>query len=286
MEIVRILNNNVVEVKKESGNHVIVIGNGIGFRKHKGDFVKQTDVDKVFILTNKQLFPTVENLLLTVPTHLIESCNLIVNYGREILGDQINQNIIITLTDHLNHAINKARDGFTTPNPLNWDIKKFYPEEYEVGKYALDIVKKNHFVSLPEDEAGFIAMHFVAAIGDSKEPYTVIKVTEIMKAILNIVKAESEVELDEESLAYTRFIRHIQFLAIRALESATYSERFDDEISVLLKQKYENEYVIAEKIAATILIDYNIHISSSEKLYMTMHLASLLGKRGANYESS
>jgi beta-glucoside operon transcriptional antiterminator len=277
MEIVRILNNNVVEAKKESGNHVIIIGNGIGFRKHKGDSVDQTDIDKVFILTNKKLFPTVENLLLTVPTDLIESCNLIVNYGKKILGEKINQNIIITLADHLNHATKNARDGFTTPNPLNWDIKRFYPDEYRVGKYALTVIERNQFISLPEDEAGFIAMHFVdATIMNEKKFTNVSTVTNIIKTILNIVNQESKVVLDEDSLIFTRFLRHIQFMAVRAVEGVTVTDEFDKEISNLIKQKYKNEYLIAQKIAKTILQKYNIEILNSEIMYMTMHLARLL----------
>ena len=55
-------------------------------------------------------------------------------------------------------------------NELSWEMKKFYNAEFQVGLKALDIVKQELDVELPEDEAGFIAMHLVnAQMGASDE---------------------------------------------------------------------------------------------------------------------
>lgn len=48
-------------------------------------------------------------------------------------------------------------------NNLLWDIKRFYPKEFMAGKEALNIIKQQFGIQLPEDEADFIIMHIVEA---------------------------------------------------------------------------------------------------------------------------
>lgn len=65
-----------------------------------------------------------------------------------------------------------------------------------------------------EDEAGFIALHFVNAeynttINDTFE------MTNMIQKILELVRLEMGIEFDEESLHYERFITHLKFLVQR-----------------------------------------------------------------------
>ncbi|GEL15890.1 PRD domain-containing protein [Pediococcus cellicola] len=275
MRITKILNNNVIEAKDESSNQVIVIGRGIGHDRKRGDNISQNEVEEMFIMTNKKLFPTVKNLLTTVSTDLIETSNKIVNYGQQKLGHKINQNIIITLTDHLNYAVRRTRDGFNTPNPLNRDIKKFYPVEYEIGEYARKVVKKYQFTDLSEDEAGFVAMHFVDASIGGKEHHNVAKITKIVELTLSVVDRYI-VKPELNSLSYSRFIRHIQYLAIRLLDNVETEVEIDGEIKDLVFKKYPQELKIAQSIKVILHEKFNLTIGNSELMYITMHLVRLL----------
>ena len=38
-------------------------------------------------------------------------------------------------------------------NPLIWEIKKFYPKEFEIGLKALEFIESETGKKLPEDEA-------------------------------------------------------------------------------------------------------------------------------------
>ena len=49
----------------------------------------------------------------------------------------------------------------------------------------------------------------------------------MIQDILNIVQECCECRFDEESLAYSRFVRHLQFLAKNLLEKRSKSERDD-----------------------------------------------------------
>ena len=44
-----------------------------------------------------------------------------------------------------------------------WEIRRFYSREYQIGQYALQMIRERLQVDLPEDEAGFIALHFINA---------------------------------------------------------------------------------------------------------------------------
>ena len=68
------------------------------------------------------------------------------------------------MVDHIYTAVVRAKDNILVKNALLWDIQRFYKEEYQIGKKALEIIEKKTGVLLPNDEAGFIA---VQSYGDT-----------------------------------------------------------------------------------------------------------------------
>ena len=53
------------------------------------------------------------------------------------------------------------------PNPLLTEVRVFYPIEFAVGKYALELIHNELGVVLSDDEAASIALHLVNAEFDS-----------------------------------------------------------------------------------------------------------------------
>ena len=79
--------------------------------------------------------------------------------------------VYISLIDHVHTSIVRFLDGVTVKNVLLWDIRRFYKDEYQIGLWALNLVEEKCKVRLPEDEAGFIALHLAMehiAIGTSR----------------------------------------------------------------------------------------------------------------------
>lgn len=64
--------------------------------------------------------------------------------------------IYITLTDHLNFAITRFKKGIEVENALLWEIKRFYQKEFEAGKEALEIIKKELGIELSEVRQDFL----------------------------------------------------------------------------------------------------------------------------------
>lgn len=162
MKIKKIINNNVVATLDDFDNELVVMGRGIGFQKHEGDLVDKSKVEKYFAMSNVNA-SQFEKLVKEIPYETIKTADEIITYAKQQLKRELNKNIYITVTDHLNFAIERHKKNIKFQNDLLWEIKRFYQKEYQIGCQALEIIKEQLGVDLSEDEAGFFALHIVNA---------------------------------------------------------------------------------------------------------------------------
>ncbi len=273
----KILNNNVVISQDDRGKEIIIMGRGIAFNKKIGDHVSESVVDKVFILEDKENRNKLEELLSDIPVEYMSISDEIIAHAKIELGKRINEGIYITLSDHVYTAIIRAREGILVKNALLWDIKRFYQDEFIIGKWAIDHISRKLNVILPEDEAGFIALHFVNAEMD-EDLSTIYQLTEIMQEIMNIIKYFFQVKFNEESVYYYRFITHLKFFAQRLLSKEVFAGT-DDGLLLLIKTKYHNSYACVEKIAQYLRKTYFYNVTDEEKLYLTIHIERIISKQ-------
>ena len=66
-------------------------------------------------------------------------------------------------------------------------------------------------VELSEDEAGFIAFHFVNSQQGNEDMQVTMTATTMVRDILSIISKFFGIVFDEESLNYQRIITHLQF---------------------------------------------------------------------------
>ena len=128
-----------------------------------------------------------------------------------------------------------------------WEIKRFYNHEFLIGKEALTIIKKRLDIMLSEDEAASIALHIVNAQLNSRDMNDTLDITKMIQNILNIVKFHFNIELDEYSLHYERFITHLKFFAQRIL-SGKVVKSDDANFCEMIKEQYKDAYLCAEKV--------------------------------------
>lgn len=216
MEISKVLNNNVAVVI-ENNEEKIVMGRGICFKKKTGDTIEPETIDKVFYLHNQEVLSRFKELVVDIPLEYLEIGEEIMDEARLNLGKALNDNIYISMVDHIYTAVVRAKDDILVKNALLWDIQRFYKEEYQIGKKALEIIEKKTGVLLPNDEAGFIALHIVNGQLD-EDVHDMYEITKIMQEIENIVRYHFKIEFNEESAYYYRFITHLKFFAQRLVE--------------------------------------------------------------------
>ncbi|MBY4602947.1 MULTISPECIES: transcriptional antiterminator LicT [Bacillus] len=270
MKIAKVINNNVISVVNEQGKELVIMGRGLAFQKKSGDDVDEARIEKVFTLDNKDVSEKFKTLLYDIPIECMEVSEEIISYAKLQLGKKLNDSIYVSLTDHINFAIQRNQKGLDIKNALLWETKRLYKDEFEIGKEALHMVKNKTGVSLPEDEAGFIALHIVNAELNEEMP-NIINITKVMQEILSIVKYHFKIEFNEESLHYYRFVTHLKFFAQR-LFNGTYMESQDDFLLDTVKGKYHRAYECTKKIQTYIEREYDHKLTSDELLYLTIHI--------------
>jgi transcriptional antiterminator, bglG len=269
MQIIKVINNNVISSEDDKGKEIVVMGKGIGFGKKAGEEIDETKIEKVFSLPDESTSQFMQ-VVKDMPYEYIRTAELVIAYARETLGYHLSKNIYVTLTDHLGYAIERKRQGIVVANELSWEMKKFYNAEFQVGLKALDIVKQELDVELPEDEAGFIAMHLVnAQMGGQMNQSR--NMPAMIKDILNIVRYTFQVELDEKSLSYERFVTHLRFFVQRVI-SREDSERNDEEFDQLITDRFPHSYECAQKIKSYMKKKLDYEVSDVEISYLAVHI--------------
>ena len=268
--IEKVINNNIISAYEKSGAEVIVMGRGIGFKKKQGEVVPAEQISKIFRIKSRTLTEQFKELLANMPLERVRISDEIISHAKDHLKLKLNQSIYVTLTDHINFAIERVSQGIEPQNALLWEIKRFYPQEFQLGIYALELIHDRLGILLPEDEAGFIALHFVNAEYGT-DIRDAVKFPDQMQAIVDIVERELGILLDESSLHYERFMTHIKFLIQRIYrKELLFSE--DRELSLLMQRKYPREYQCSVKVAEYIMQATGSRLSEEEIMYLSVHI--------------
>lgn len=276
MKIDKIFNNNAVMVKEDNGRDSVIIGCGLAFRKKVGDEVDKSLIEKTFILKEKDTLEKFKMILEHIPTEQISLCYDIVEYAKNMLNCELNDYIYVTLTDHISYTLKLFDEGIERPNILIWEIKKFYPKEYNIGLKALEFIESELGKKINEEEAGNIALHLITAQINGKSDKTDIaySMTKKIQDILNIVKYTYDIELDEQSLNYERFITHLRFFFKRLNNKTQYRNENEDFLLQQVKEKYKDAYKCMLKIEKYL----NIELSYEEQLYLTLHIKRIVNR--------
>lgn len=280
MRIDRVINNNVVSAVEENGTEVVVMGKGVGFQMRHGMTIPEEQIEKVFRLDNPSSMDQFKNLVASLPPERLQISTEVIQYAKGVLNKKLSPNIYLTLTDHINFAIERFQDHMLFGNPLLREVRAFYKEEYMIGTFALDLIERRLGIAFPVDEAASIALHIVNAEYNTKMRDT-IDITRIIQDVLDLVREYFQMELDETSLSYERLITHLRFLAQRIYTSET----IDDDTGVsefpgMIEQIYPEEYQCSRTVKEYIEKTYGHQVSEEEVAYLAVHLKRVRTQKG------
>lgn len=273
MKVTRIINNNVVAAVDDYNHELVLMGSGIGFKKKIGDLVDPDSVEKQFARFDEQQTLNFQRLAQEVPYEYMHMTNEIVAYAQISLNKELNEELYISLMDHLNFAISRTKQGIYLPNSMLWEIKHYYNHEYRIGMEAISIVKNHSGITLPADEAGFIAMHILNAEMELDMDRTRM-MTKIIQDVLNIVKYHFNIQIDEESLDYERFVTHLKFFIQRAMHEKE-SRIWEKSLMDMIRIQYMDAYECAGKVASYIEKTTPYAVQEEEMVYLTVHIQRL-----------
>lgn len=272
--ITRVIGNNFVCSNDAKGEEIILRGLGIGFHKQPGDLIPPQKIEKIYALPDEEGGGKLQQLLRDIPEQHVAVSAEIIEASEAALGRSLSKNIFITLTDHISFAIERFHKNIRYPNSLLWEIRNFYAEEFALGKRALDIIDARLGVRLPDDEAGFIALHIVNAelesgMGD------MVHITEFIRETLLVVEQYYGVHPDEGSVNYGRFITHLKFLGQRIFRKKTLASDKDGFWGEMIQSRYRQDYLCAQQIGTRVREQFGLTLSTEELVFLTIHLHRL-----------
>lgn len=276
MRITKVINNNIVISEDDSHREVVLMGRGLGFQKHKGDEIKEDQIEKVYAMKDHGMTNRFQQMVANIPIERLKVCNRIIQYAKDTLQKNINDNIYISLTDHINFAIERVEMGVPFQNPFLWEIKKFYYQEYLVGKAAINMIERELKVTLPQDEAAFIALHIVNAELDL-DMTEMVSMTKLVNEILEIVDECFPDQIDKDSVFYERFITHLKFFSQRVFIGKEV-ESDDTEFQDIIRRKYQECIECVEKIKNHVKEVCNHTVTDEEMMYLTVHIKRVITK--------
>lgn len=198
----------------------------------------------------------------------------IISFAREKLQKKLKDTAFLAMADHIHGVLLRLEDDIYLKNFLMWDIKRFLPTEFEVGRYAKQLLSAYVSKELPDDEAAFMALTLVNAELENGDG-AARDLTMMMEEIMTIVKYSLEISLDEKDIYLERFMTHLKFFCERVLTDSGHRDLEDNEMFDLLKCKYPLAYETTRKIAEFLKQTRNYQTSEDEQLYLTIHLSRM-----------
>lgn len=273
MRITKTLNNNIVIASDSQGREVVLMGKGIGFGCKQGMPPDMRLVEKQFFgLSSGAHIQQLAELLDRIPLEHLSIGMQIVEHVQEKIKKPLNETLVLMVSDHISFAIERHKKGLDLNNALLWEIKKFYPDEYQLGLDALDIVQREAGIRLREDEAGFLAMHIVNAqygSGDSLAQ----DLLQVIQDVVNLVRYTYGMELDENSLDYIRFVTHLKFFFSRILAKETYAG--NEDLYSIVSVMYPKAAACVRKISGYLRQKLDYSLGLEEEGYLIIHVEKL-----------
>ena len=277
VKIIRVLNTNAVVSVDSQGRELIMTCPGIGFKKRKGENIDQSLVYKTYHLENKEESKRLQEVVKEISEEYLGIADRVVKEAKKEKLE-IRDSLYVTLTDHINSAVARYREGIALKNMMKIDIRKFYPKEYQVGMHAIEWIKEQTGEDLGDDEAAFIAMHIVSAELNAQNIIDVNQITELINTVLQIVRIHFKIDLNEESISYERFLTHLKFFAARVFDHMEYEDTMQEIYKVMVEQN-KNAFSGVKKIAEYIKKQYNYKLTIDEQLYLLIHIKRILDEQ-------
>lgn len=272
MRIEKVLNNNVVISLDASGKDVIVMGSGIAFQKKRGDIIDQKKIERIFTQNDSDLASKIQSALKDIPIEYLEFTEQMIHYAQNELDTKFNDNLYLSLMDHIYFTIKRYHENMLIQNRLLFETKLMYPEEFRVGNEIVQKMNKMFNVDLPEDEAAFIALHFVNANLGTDNPSSKTQ-DKIVQDMLTIIKNYFKLSINSDTLQYVRLVTHLKFFAQRITQKKMQATSGGDvQLFSVVKERYSISYECVQRISQYLQIEYGYSISDEEKLYLTIHI--------------
>lgn len=270
MRAIKKINNNVAICTDNNNKELVAFGKGIGFPKMPYEISDLSLISMTFYRIDSKFY----NLIGEIPENVFEVSAIIVQEAQNILKCNLNPNLVVSLSDHINFAILRMRKYKKMQMLFSYDVEQLYPKETELGRYALKLIKERLYVKLPDSEITSIAMHFVNA-EEEKEPEEGADTEELILEVASKIEEFFSVTIDRNDFNYNRFAMHLRYY-LKRIKSK--NQFVDDNVSIVqaMKEKNPRVYECAYMIGNFIDERLNSESTEDEILYLMIHIYRII----------
>lgn len=273
MIIKKVINNNIV-TSMDEGIEVVVSGRGLGFGHREGDVIDEKKIEKIYRIEDGEQLRRFKDLLAKLPLENLEIAEEIISLAKKELRTELNENIHITLTDHINFALERYDKGMMFENALLFEVKAFYPKEYRIGEKAVELIKKTNGKDLGKDEAASIALHIVSAELNEKTSMA-FTVTQSVKRIFELLEEDFDRQIPGNSDKLDDLIPIFKHLIYRIILREQY-DGDDKALYEFTEKNYPEEMRICRKLVTYLEEQFDEKIKMDEISYIVILLRKLV----------
>ncbi len=276
MKIVKVLNNSTV-IAQDGEMELVVMGKGISFGKRPGDWIAPSQIEKTFWLDSEKNAVKLAKLLAEIPILYFEVVRDLIDIAETELGISLNETIYLSLTEHIQFAVQRYQEGSFTPNAMLLEIAAVYQVEYQFAHRCLSYLEQQLDVRLPNDEAGFIALHLILAQGKSRSRDKVTELTTTVYDLVRLVQDYYQLTFLETDLGYSRFVVHLKFFVMRLLQGEQLPTE-DIALYRALTVTYDRAKEVLPVVSSYLERKYGYRLCDGEAFYLTLHIHRLLNR--------
>ncbi|MCD7806107.1 MAG: PRD domain-containing protein [Lachnospiraceae bacterium] len=270
MKVIKNINNNVAICVDDSGNELVAFASGIGFKKPPYEIRDLKMIQRTYYNVDPRYISLIE----TIAPEIIEISSGVIDYARSRLNTLLSSNIVFTLADHIEFAIERAGENCIFNFSMTHNLDTFYPVEVDVGRYCLRLLKRKLSVTLPDEEIYGIALHIINAehsdqsVNDKKADRLIIE------DITCIIEDYFQMTINRSGFNYSRFVSHMEYLIERGKNQVLLE---DGNVAVLqeMKKEFPEEYCCAQEMYQYFENKYQWKLGEEEILYLMMHINRL-----------
>ncbi len=273
MKVIKNINNNVALCVDSAGCELVAFGKGIGFQKapYELDIAR---VEKTFYGVGE----TYARMAADIPDEILQLSDELVTYAGTLISSPLSPNVVFTLADHINFAIERAIKGMEFDLPVAHDVRHFFPSELEVGRRGVALVRERLRIKLPPEEATFIALHIINA---ESEAHGADRLSaEVIERAVAMVEADLSVRVDRESFSYSRFATHLRYLAKRVKEPEA-SPMGSEELYRSLHEAYPKVFDCVQHIRRYLGATLGWDLTDEECVYLILHVQRLTSRESS-----
>lgn len=214
----------------------------------------------------------------TIDEKIIEVSIKIVDSSIKKLNYIYSPNIVFTLADHIQFAIQKKEKALNISVPYIYNFSYLYPMEYMIGEYGVQIIEEYCLITLDKEEAVGIAMHLLNAGGRMPDVKVISRKEEILYSVTSIIENYFKININKVTINYARFTSHLQYLIIRSESNSNIEHSKLDTMYNGIKHEYLEEYHCCLQIVDYLSEELNYRFNNDEIIYLMLHVHRLLSR--------